>query len=75
MMFTTLFEYFSVFQSLLKERRSPPTGRLSETFKESLGRGVSTPLSPRVRLKTTSGVSVIRFPPPKENDWLLLGVE
>ena len=35
-----------VSQSLLKERRRPPTGGLSEALEESLGRGVSTPPSP-----------------------------
>ena len=56
-MFNTLSEHFSVCQSLLKERRGPPTHELSEAFKESLGRGVSMPSSPSVRFKITSGAS------------------
>ena len=73
-MFNTLFEHFSVCQPLLKERRQPPTGGLSEA-KESLGGGVSMLWSPWVRSETISGASVTRFPPPEENEWLLLGVD
>ena len=45
-MFNTLFEHLFVCQSLLKERRRPPTGGLRQAFEESLGGGVSTPSSP-----------------------------
>ena len=44
-MFNTLSEYF---QSLVKERRRPPTDGLRKAFEESLGRGVSMPSSPVV---------------------------
>ena len=50
-----------VSQSLLKERRRPPTGGLSEALEESLGRGVSTPPSPIVGSKTTPGDSEVGF--------------
>ena len=62
-MFNTLFEHLFVSQSLLKEWKQPPTGGLREAFEESLGEGVSTPSSPGVGLKTTSGASAIRIPP------------
>ena len=62
-MFNTLFEHFSVCQALLKEQKQSTIGGLLEAFKESLGRGVSTPSSLRVRLKMTSEASVIQFPP------------
>ena len=62
-MFNTLDEHLFVCQSLLKERRQPPTGGQREAFKKSLGGGVSTPSSPRVGLKMTPGASEIRFPP------------
>ena len=52
-MFNTLDEHLFVCQSLLKERRRPPTGGLREAFKESLGGGVPMPSSPRVGLKTS----------------------
>ena len=56
-------------QSLLKERRRPPTGGLIESKEE----GFHT-LVPLGEVMTTSGASVIRFSPlPEENDWLLLG--
>ena len=48
-------------QSLLKERRRPPTGGLSEALEESLGRGVSTPPSSIVGSKTTPGASEVGF--------------
>ena len=35
--FNTLFEHLFVCQTLLKERRRPPTGGLREAFEESLG--------------------------------------
>ena len=50
-----------VSQSLLKERRRPPTGGLSEALEESLGRGVSKPPSPIVGSKTTPGASEVGF--------------
>ena len=56
-MFNTLFEHFSVCQSLLKEWRRPPTGGLSEA-KESLGGRVSMPSSLWVSLEMTSVASV-----------------
>ena len=62
-MFNTLDEHLFVCQSLLKERRRPPTGGLREAFKESMGGGVSTPSSPRVGSKTAPGASEVRFPP------------
>ena len=62
-MFNTLDEPLFVCQSLLKERRRPPTGGLREAFKESLGRGVSTPSPPVMGSKTTPGASEVRFPP------------
>ena len=71
-MFNPLFELLFVYQSLLKELRRPPTGGLRKAFEESLRGGVSTPLPPRVGLKTTLGVSETGFPLPEENDWLLL---
>ena len=55
-MFNTLDEQLFACQSLLKERRRPPTGGLFEALEQSLGRGVSTPSSPIVGSKTTSGV-------------------
>ena len=61
-MFNTFDEHLFVCQSLLKERRRPPTCGLREAFKESLGGGVSTPLSPVVGSKMTPGASEIRFP-------------
>ena len=54
-MFNTLDEQLFACQSLLKERRRPPTGGLFEALKESLGRGVSMPSSPIVGSKTTPG--------------------
>ena len=62
-MFNTLDEHLFVYQSLLKERRRPPTGGLREAFKESLGTGVSMPSPPVVGSKTMPGASEIRFPP------------
>ena len=62
-MFNTFDEHLFVCQSLLKERRRPPTGGLREAFKESLGGGVSMPSSPIVGSKTTPGASEIRFAP------------
>ena len=38
-MFNTLSEHLFICQSLLKERRRPPSGGLREAIKESLGRG------------------------------------
>ena len=60
-MFNTFEEQLFVCQSLLKERRQPPTGGLIETLEESLGRGVSTPSSPIVGSKTTPGASEVLF--------------
>ena len=62
-MFNKLFEHLFVCQSLLKERRRPPTGGLIETIEESLGRGVSMPSSPGVRSKLASRASIVQFPP------------
>ena len=62
-MFNMFGEHLFVCQSLLKERRQPPTGGLREAFEESLGGGVSTPSRPRVGSKTTLGASEIQFPP------------
>ena len=73
-MFNMLIEHFSVCQCLLKEQRRPPTGGL-RWAKESLEGGVSTPLSPWLKSEMTYGVSVTGFPPPGENDWLLLGMD
>ena len=56
--FNTFDEHLFVCQSLLKERRRPPTGGLREAFKESLGGGVSTPSSPIVGLKIASEMPV-----------------
>ena len=58
-MFNMFQEHLFVCQSLLKERRRPPTGGLRETLEESLGGGVSTPLSPIVGSKTTPGASEV----------------
>ena len=44
-MFNMFEEHLFICQSLLKERRQPPTGGLSEALEESLGGGVSTPSS------------------------------
>ena len=52
-MFNMLDEELFVCQSLLKERRRPPTGGLMEALEESLGRRVFTPPSPVVGSKTT----------------------
>ena len=60
-MFNTFQEQLFVCQTLLKERRRPPTGGLIEALEESLGRGVSTPSSPIVGLKTTPGASEVLF--------------
>ena len=62
-MFNTFGEHLFVCQSLLKERRQPPTGGLSEALEESLGRGVSMPSFPIMGSKTTPGASEVRFPP------------
>ena len=62
-MFNTFGENLFVCQSLLKERRRPPTGGLSKALEESLGRGVSTPPSPIMGSKTTPGASEVQFPP------------
>ena len=62
-MFNTLDEQLFACQSLLKERRRPPTGGLFEALKESLGRGVSMPSSPIVGSKTTPGASEVLFSP------------
>ena len=62
-MFNTFDEHLFVCQSLLKERRRPPTGGLREAVKESLGGGVSTPSPFVVGSKTTPGASEVRFPP------------
>ena len=70
--FNTLSEHSFIFQSLLKEWRRPPTGGLREAFEESLGGRGFHALSPGVGSKTTPGASEIRFPPPEENNWLLL---
>ena len=67
-----LDEHLFLCQSLQKERRQPPTCGLREAFKESLGGGVSMPSPFVVGLKMTPGASKFRFPPPEENDWLLL---
>ena len=58
-MFNTLSEHLFVCQSLLKERRQPPTGGLREAIKESLGGGVSMPSSPTVGLKMTPEASIV----------------
>ena len=62
-MFNTLAEQLFSCQSLLKERRRPPTGGLFEAMEESLGGGVSTPSSPVVGSKTTPGASEVWFSP------------
>ena len=58
-MFNTLDEHLFSCQSLLKERRQPPTGGLREALEESLGGRVSTPSSPIVGSKMTPGASEI----------------
>ena len=73
-MFNMLFEHLFVCQSLLKELRRP-TGGLSEALKETLGGRVSTPSSPCVRSKMTSGASATQFPPTWGKRWLLLGMD
>ena len=70
-MFNTLNEQLFACQTLLKERRRPPTGGLMEALEESLGRGVSTPPAPIVGSKTTPGASEVLFY-SEENDLLLL---
>ena len=62
-MFNTMDEHLFVCQSFLKERRRPPTGGLRETFRESLGGGVSMPSPFVVGSKTTPEASEVRFPP------------
>ena len=64
-----------VCQSLLKERRRPPTGGLREALGESLRGRVFMPSSPGVGSKTTFGASATRFPPTWEKRWILLGME
>ena len=64
-MFNTFEEHLFICQSLLKERRRPPTGGLSEALEESLGGGVSTPLSPMVGSKTTPEASEVWFSPAR----------
>ena len=59
--FNTFEEHLFICQSLLKERRRPPTGGLSEALEESLGGGVSTPSSPIVGPKMTPGASEVWF--------------
>ena len=71
-MFNTLSEQLFAYQSLLKERRRPPTGGLFEALKESLERGVSTPSSPIVGRKRPLEPLKFCFPLLEENDWLLL---
>ena len=70
-MFNTLDEQLFACQTLLKERRRPPTGGLMKALEESLGRGVSTPPAPIVGSKMTPGASEVLFS-SEENDWLLL---
>ena len=60
-MFNTFEEQLFICQSLLKERRRPPTGGLIEALEESLRRGFFTPSSPIVGLKTTPGASEAWF--------------
>ena len=60
-MFNTFEEQLFICQSLLKERRQPPTGGLIEALGESFGGGVSTPSSPIVGSKTTPGASEVYF--------------
>ena len=60
-MFNTFDEQLFVCQSLLKERRRPPTGGLIEALEESLGGGVSTPSSPIMGSKATPRASEVLF--------------
>ena len=64
-MINTFEEHLFICQSLLTERRRPPTGRLSEALQESLGGGVSMPSSPIVELKTTPGATEVWFSPAR----------
>ena len=66
-MFNTFDEHLFVCQSLLKERRQPPTGGLSEALEESLGGGVYMPSSPIMGSKTTPGASQVWFSPARGN--------
>ena len=61
----TFDEHLFVCQSLLKERRRPPTGGLSEALEESLGGGVSMPSSPIMGSKTSPGASEVLFSPAR----------
>ena len=60
-MFNTLDEQLYACQSLLKERRRPPTGGLMEAMEESFGRGVSTLLPLLWGRKTAPGASEVLF--------------
>ena len=62
-MFNTFDEHLFVCQSLLKERRCPPTGGLREALEELWGRGVSMPSSTIMGLQTTPGASEVWFSP------------
>ena len=71
-MFNTFGEHLFVCQSLLKERRRPPTGGLSEALEESLGMGFPRPLPLLWGQKWPLEPLKFGFPLPEENDWLLL---
>ena len=61
--FNTLDEQLFICQSLLKERRRPPTGGLLEALKESLAIGIQA-LFPCCGVeKTTLGASEVLFSP------------
>ena len=64
LMFNTLFEH----ECLLNKQGRPPTGRLSEAFKESLGGGLFTPSYLCVRAKRPLEPLLHDFPLPGEND-------
>ena len=71
-MFNTLDEHLFVCQSLLKERRRPPTGGLREGLKGSLGEVFPRPRPLEWGRKRPLEPRKFGFPLPEENDWLLL---
>ena len=74
-MFNTLSEHLFTCQSLLKERRRPPTGGLREAIEESLGRGFYS-LVPWGEVENDPwSLCCFSFPLTEENDWLLLWEE
>ena len=73
-MFNTFGEHLFVCQSLLKERRRPPTGGLREALEESLGKGFHA-LVPWSGVENDLGAFVTQFLPTLGKRWILLEME